>query len=72
MVLRGRKKKTMNTAKDKGILMLWEENLVASARNSIWASVLVGAGIESIFFTGACMVPCFGCVMKTVLITEGC
>ena len=30
------------------------------------------AGVEIIFFIAACMVLCFGFVMKTVSITEGC
>ena len=35
-------------------------------------SVLVLAGIELIFFTVASMGLCFGFVLKTVLITQGC
>ena len=35
-------------------------------------SVLVLAGIELIFFIAASMGLCFGFVLKTVLITQGC
>jgi len=35
-------------------------------------SVLVLAGIGSIFFTVACMELCLGFVLKTVLIIQGC
>ena len=35
-------------------------------------NVLVLAGIELIFFTVASMGLCFGFVLETVLITEGC
>ena len=36
------------------------------------ACVLVLAGTELIFIMGACMVLCFGCVLTTVLVAQGC
>ena len=33
---------------------------------------MVLAGVELIFFVEACMVLCFGCKMRTMLVTHGC
>ena len=45
---------------------------MAQGRQEITATVLVLAGIELIFFTVVSMGLCFGFVLATVLITQGC
>lgn len=44
----------------------------SSKSNFLCLPVLVFCGIELIFFIVACMMLCFGCVIKTVLVTHQC